>query len=453
MRVEQRELPDTRVHVTDTSVARKGWLRCELGTNLEFTTAGLSSYFFARWEEVVFDCLLVAAAVEFCDRTKKRTPLGWARDISVHIPVHDPDHWRTTAVSGPLHDALELLTGDRWAVTFGQRRKAEVQPQQQSMPLPSGTKVVMPFSDGLDSRAVGALMEEKHGDTLVRMRLGKKKQDQPVNRSGRKQPFWVVPYKVSSGDERFRESTARSRGFKFAILSGVAAYLAKANTVIVSESGQGALGPALVPVGHAHEDYRNHPLFTSKMTTFFRALLGHEIIYDFPRLWFTKGETVAAYATFGRDDWKATRSCWQDNRYASVDGHWRHCGICAACMLRRMSLHSAGLREAAGNYIWDDLTVPGFADAAAQGFRDKTKVKRHYAIAGALHLHHMAELRSSPLARQTIELSVFQLSRSLALSKEVVREKLDRMLSQHKKEWEGFLDSLGQKSFVAQWVT
>ncbi len=51
-------------------------------------------------------------------------------------------------------------------------------------------------------------------------------------------------------------------------------YLAGASRVIVPESGQGALGPALVPVGQAYVDYRSHPLFTERMERFLAALLG-----------------------------------------------------------------------------------------------------------------------------------------------------------------------------------
>ncbi len=78
----------------------------------------------------------------------------------------------------------------------------------------------------------------------------------------------------SPSERRFVESSARSRGFKFAVLSGLAAYLAKANKVFVPESGQGALGPAIVTVGQAYEDFRNHPRFTKKMSAFLKALLG-----------------------------------------------------------------------------------------------------------------------------------------------------------------------------------
>jgi hypothetical protein len=91
-------------------------------------------------------------------------------------------------------------------------------------------------------------------------------------------PFTSVPYQVTPGVGESTESSARSRGFKFALISGLAAYLAKANQVIVSESGQGSLGPVLVTVGQAYEDYRTHPLFTERMEKFLGALLNHQVV-------------------------------------------------------------------------------------------------------------------------------------------------------------------------------
>ena len=161
------------------------------------------------------------------------------------------------------------------------------------------------------------------------------------------QPFASVPYRVHEGNRRFAESSARSRGFKFATISGVTAYLSKAEQIIVPESGQGSLGPSLTPVGQAYEDYRNHPLFTDTMEKYLGALFHHQPRFEFPRLWNTKAETLKEFVDKCPDGhtWEATWSCWQSARQASVDGHKRQCGICAACMLRRQSVHAAGLTE------------------------------------------------------------------------------------------------------------
>jgi 7-cyano-7-deazaguanine synthase in queuosine biosynthesis len=448
-------LPVKRVNVLEPGArSRPSWISCEIDTNLTFNSHTLASYFFAKWEPAMFDVLLLAAAVEFCDKIQRRPALGWGRDFELRLPVHDPDLWNQKGVYESLHDALEFLMGDRWKITFVKRRKSAAAPQQELFNLPLGAEAVIPFSDGLDSRAVGALMAKKYGTRLVCVRLGSKTKDQPKDLSGRKQPFTAVPYEVKSGDSRFVESSARSRGFKFAILSAAAAYFAKARKVIVPESGQGALGPTLVPVGQAYEDYRNHPLFMKRMTTLFKALLGYDVTFEFPRLWFTKGETISAYIALSdgkSTDWTKTRSCWQDNRYVSVNNKRRQCGICAACMLRRLSVHSANLNERAETYIWENLSASSFNDGAAEGFKI-TNAQRQYAIAGTLHLDHLANLKHSRLAEQPLKLASFQLARSLGESEAVVQPKLERMLSQHEKEWKSFMNSLGPQSFVVQWT-
>ncbi len=88
---EDNELPVLKVKVVERGgSAPKDWMKCQLGGNLQFSPHPLASYFFAKWEPIIFDALLVAAAVEFCDRVKKRPKLGWGLDIHLKLPVHDP---------------------------------------------------------------------------------------------------------------------------------------------------------------------------------------------------------------------------------------------------------------------------------------------------------------------------------------------------------------------------
>ena len=449
-------LPSVRVDVVEAGArTRKGWLRCQIDENVRFSTARLESYCFADWDPIVYDALLVAAAVEFGDRTQRRPALKWEREIELHIPVHDLHRWTDKRVAEALHAALDFLTGDRWQITFYGRRAPVNAPPQGRFNLPEGLSAVIPFSDGLDSRAVGGLMARELGDKLIRVRLGSKTSDtQALSRQ--RHPFTSVPYHVREGEREFAESSARSRGFKFSLISGLAAYLAKASHVIVPESGQGALGPTLVTVGQAYEDYRSHPLFTDRMEKFLDALLGHQVRFQFPRLWYTKAETLTKFVNEcdGASSWLNTWSCWQQTRQVSVDKKKRQCGICAACMLRRMSVHAAGLTEPKHTYVWEDLSASTFNDGAAASFAEKkmTGKLRQYAIAGSLHLDHLAGLRRSPANARALTLNAFQLGRSLDLPETEARARLDRLLTQHECEWKSFLQSLGQNSFVADWA-
>ena len=449
-------LPEVRVDVIEEGCrARSGRTACVIGADIAFSTSHLESYCLAQWEPMIFDALVLTASVEFCDRIRRRHAHTWAREIELRVPVHDPDRWNAKAVSGALHNALQFLTGDQWAVTFTGRKTRIVVPQQFYFDIPDEPCSVIPFSEGLDSRAVAGLMHRELGARLIRVRLGSKAfEPAPSAASGAKQPFTSVPYRIGHREQSFVESSARSRGFKFALVSGVAAYLIKADRVIVPESGQGALGPALVSVGQAYEDYRNHPLFTDRMEKLFAALFGHRIQFDFPRIWYTKGETLAKFVSecSDGDSWARTWSCWQQNRHVSVEQHKRQCGICAACMLRRLSVHAAGLTEAPETYVWENLSAPSFVAGAAPKFRHVTKAQRDYAIAGTLHLDHLAGFRKSAVNGSAYALAVSQLSCSRGLAAGEVRSKLDRLLSRHEDEWRQFLSALGQQSFVANWA-
>jgi hypothetical protein len=434
---------------------RRGWLHCQIGENIKFDTAHLETYCFANWESVIYDAMLVAAAVEFGDRSTARPAWKWDREIKLRIPVHDPDRWNDRRVLDALHDALDWLTGDHWKISFYGRSRPADQPRQGLLPLPEGLSAVMPFSDGLDSWIVAGIMAQEMGNKLIRVRLGSKTAD-AKSLSHQRHPFTSIPYRVRPDGRDFRESSSRSRGFKFALISGLAAYLGKAGEVIVPESGQGALGPALVTVGQSYEDYRSHPLFTERMEKFLAALFHHQVRFLFPRLWYTKGETLTKFVNECKDLslWAGTWSCWQQTRQVSVDKKKRQCGICAACMLRRMSVHAAGLVESKSTYVWEDLKASTFHRGAAPSFAEGkiTRKMRDYAIAGSLHLDHLAGLPSSLANRSQLELHSFQLSRSLGLPEPDVRTKIDRLLAQHGNEWKNFIHSLGNNSFVSQWA-
>jgi len=444
--------PTIRVSVLEAGKPRpRNGLPCVIGKNLDFSTSRLESYALASWKPLVFDALLVAAAIEFCDRIKKRPALGWGRIFELQIPVHDVAHWSGHAVLDALTDAVEFLTGDRWQIEFIKRSQPVKSPEQGHLPIPAGITTIIPFSDGMDSRAVSALFAKELGSRLCRVRLGPTTFDRKSS-GGQKQPFTTVPYEVSTG-KTSGETSARSRGFKFATVSAVAAYLVGAKDIIVAESGQGALGSALVAVGHAYEDYRNHPLFTERMERYLKALFCVDIRFSFPRLWKTKGETLAEFAKLTNE--KAhidARSCWQGSRQVSVDGRRRQCGVCAACMLRRLSVFAAGLEEPRETYVWENLGASTFEAGAAKGFRKITAAQREYAIAGALHLDHLAELPDSPIHKEPLRRSALQLARSQSLSFEETEKRLNRLLVQHRKEWRDFVRSLGRQSFVANWA-
>ena len=196
-------------------------------------------------------------------------------------------------------------------------------------------------------------------------------------------------------------------------------------------------------------DYRNHPTFFRKMEKFLDVLLGYSVVYDQPRLWFTKGQTITTFLNQTKksvDSLFNTHSCWQTRRNVHVDKKRRQCGICAACLLRRMSMHAAGVDEPDDTYAFSDLTVVRFEDSKVQNFSgEPTKTIVEYGSVGARHLQQLSELAVQP--NNALFKDTFELSRTTGMSQQETMNKLRILLSQHSDEWFDFLSAQGEKSF------
>lgn len=421
-----------------------GVRQCVIGTDVKLDPSDLASYYSGRWEPVIYDALLLTAVVEYCDRKHRRPKGGWGRPFEVTMRVDDPARWDGPAVKGALRDALGKLSGDRWDLSFVQRR-SPYPGIQASFQWPQPAPVIMPFSDGMDSRMVATLPRE---EPLVLVRLGDKQIDSPEV-DGVRRAFTTVPYGVSG--RRFSENSGRARGFKFAMLGALAAYLSQGRRIVVPESGQGALGPVFV--GHHDGDYRSHPVFLRKIECLVKALLGWEVVFEFPRLWSTKGQTLReAIAADAGVLWRETRSCWQPNTQMSVGRRKRQCGFCASCLLRRLSVHAAGESEAPGAYMLEDLSAASLEAGLAAGFSlgRHRNAQQTYAIAGALHFDQLAALSATAEKPGSFHRKVRELARALGQSEADVARQVLLMLAQHEAEWRAFLRSLAPSSFIRQ---
>ncbi len=442
------KVPEKAIDVVEVGRRpRKGRVAFDLGRDFKFSTAALEHYAFARWEPVIYDAMVVAAAIEYADRSIKRPTRGWARKIELRVPVLEPNRWADPTVLALLHEVARFLTGDFWTIEFALRTGATPAPPQDYLQLPVKTEAVLAYSDGMDSRAVAGIAAVSLGNRLVRVRVGSKAGGR-LRMGRRREPFAAVPYEVAAEGE----ASGRSRGFKFALISGIAAYLAEASEILVPESGQGAFGPALVTVGHAYADYRNHPLFAIRMERFLNALLRRNVRFVFPRLWFTKGETLRTFTDMTHSDsWRDTKSCWRNSRWSSLNGKLVQCGICAACMLRRMSVHAAGLTEHPSTYICSNLSATSLEEAVHPNFRRMSPAFREYAIAGVLHLDHIADMAASA-NRPAVRRHAVLTSAALGMSATETELLLASMLERHAAEWDRFLNDMGARSFVKDWA-
>ncbi|UYH55538.1 7-cyano-7-deazaguanine synthase [Qipengyuania sp. SS22] len=429
---------------------REGARLAALGDAISLSIEGLNDFFFANWRPELIDLLVIAAAVEYCDLSVRRPAWGWARSFDLRVAVHDTEKWCAPLMRDALEEALAFLTGDRWSFSFIKRRDPVEKISPRRFELDTPDKVITPYSDGLDSRAVAAIVDDLENGGQVRVRLGSRGVDSakvPPN----KQRFRTVPFKVKLGKRQRVESSARSRGFKFAVITGIAAQLASVDRIVVTESGQGALGPILVPSGQTYPDYRVHPAFTRRIERLFLALTDNGVSYEYPRIWSTKGETLAvANSLANPPSWHDTRSCWQDSRRVSFAGKRRQCGICAACMLRRLSMHRAGIDDPASQYIMEDLSATELEEGVVSGFSDISQAFREYGFAGILHLDHLAALSGSIQHERVVRRVARETAVALGIEMTEGESALTDLLERHRAEWLDFLSTLGDRSFVAR---
>jgi len=434
---------------------------CILGRDLVVEPDALGAYCLRKLPERADDLILLAGAVAYVDKAVRRqVTQAWERKLHLSVPVLEPDFWTQRRVSDALSRLLRLLTGDDWRFDFVPRRAPLGDGRQTTLPFAEDMPaLVMPFSDGLDSMAVSRLTaaaEPRSGLILVTTgRLGDPDADWRVRHFNGGYHRVRIPFSTprGAGAVRFREQSYRSRAFLFGVMAGAAAGLLGADRVVVSESGQGSLGPSLTPVGNEAPDLRMHPAYTSSLAELLGLVFDRPVRFDHPRLWWTKGETLAMLKAAGlSNDWERTRSCSRDARGASLEGRRTQCGVCANCLLRRQSLTVAGLDTRQERYIWPRLSAATLAEAAADGARPTRPNDEGHAVCGVLAMAELATLGRPGPSRITLDWAMSDLAEVLDEPVADIRARLARLLKAHQAEWDAFVAAQGPASFIARFA-
>ena len=176
-------------------------MTAEIGRQIIFNAAVLDTFDVRGCQPLHYDLLVICAAIEFADRRWKR-PRSWSRILHLTIPVIDLVTWQKPDVLKSLQGVLSHLTCDTWQFTFV-RAKTLSPIGSRQIPLDFGmTKTfAVPYSDGLDSRAVSAL--SGHEDEALCIRVAGERQRQKNGDTY----FTRIPCKVEG--HRSNESSFR----------------------------------------------------------------------------------------------------------------------------------------------------------------------------------------------------------------------------------------------------
>ena len=432
---------------------------CIVGRDVVIDPGRLGAYCLRNLPARVDDLVLLAGAIAFADKSvTRKVSRAWERRLHLSVPVLEPGFWEQRVVGRALSDTLGLLTGDVWSFEFRQRKQALSAGRQAALPFGDSPALVMPFSNGLDSLAVARLTAASRPDVglilVTTGRLGDPDKDWRLRHLHGRYHRVSVPFRLARREGiRFHEQSYRSRAFVFGMMAGVAASMLGAERILVAESGQGALGPWLTPVGNEAPDLRTHPVFTRRLAGLLSLIFDRRVRFGHPRLWATKGETLAQLRGRGlAGDWHRTRSCSRDARDVSLDGGRIQCGVCANCLLRRQSLMASGLDESDDRYLWPRLSERSLGGAAAAGARAATANDERHANCGVLAMAELAALARADDRHTPLDWAAEELAAALDEPAASVAPRLRRLLAAHRTEWEAFIGAQGPASFVARWA-
>jgi 7-cyano-7-deazaguanine synthase in queuosine biosynthesis len=319
------------------------------------------------------DMLRIAAAVYVADRLvmrdRKRSGT-WSRTISCSVEVRQPGFWSDVSVHDTVNEAVSYVSGDEWYFDFVNDVSPNEHRLQQmiseSFDVPP---VVSLYSGGLDS-AAGMARRLQGGingpviPVVVRHRpdIVRKTNEQLrlLKREFHAQLYPVCmpmsmksPKKLSASEE----TSQRARSFLFVAVGGVVAWAARSSAVEIYESGIGAINAPLLAGTEGSQATRStHPKFLKLMSRLLGLAAEHQIDVVLPYIHLTKGEVAKSLAAGTLPELaRLTVSCAHYPIRKDKGVGVKSCGICPACIFRRVALHSVGIEELGNGYEYDLL--------------------------------------------------------------------------------------------------
>ena len=320
-----------------------------------------------RLNNQVMDFLTIAMAVTAADTfvLRKDTANGWCRSFSITLPLCQPAIWQANKVH--LEHILHFLSGDIWQFDFQENGQNPPQPYSQN----DRTKLVdlrnkdcvCLFSGGLDS-SIGAidLLEQGHSPVLVSHSYkGDKSRQQAIiqqlNQNGYinqlSQFNAIAQPQLNNG--RATDIPMRTRSLNFLAFAIVSAYalqefVQEEIDVFVPENGVISINaPLTVRRVGTLSTRTTHPYFIQEIQRLFTAVNIPFTLRN-PYQFKTKGQMIAECENLPllQQIIPDTVSC----------SHWKRknqqCGVCVPCLIRRASLHYAGITNDA-QYEFNDI--------------------------------------------------------------------------------------------------
>ncbi|MEM7599970.1 MAG: hypothetical protein AAF357_00985 [Verrucomicrobiota bacterium] len=317
------------------------------------------------------DFAWLAVAVYLADRLSPRLPYGqngaeyWRRDITIEIPVRDPNHWLNARIE--LEEALSFLTEDDWSLEFVIRLQlfdAESQRHLEKLASPPLDWAAL-FSGGLDSLA-GALrwLNKSQGKGILvsgqthnRIALAQREQVAAMRQFFPRMIEHVgVKYQLRKQKIEGFEWSQRTRAFAHIALGALAARMSGCESLFLFENGFGALN---LPCDSAQIGSQNsrgtHPTFLMLMSALIQKVFDARFKVANPYTFLTKAEMLDELP-LGRFD-ELLQSSFSCDIYPNYNRREEQCGVCGSCLVRRLAFHASGRPDPGNSYTIDVLDL------------------------------------------------------------------------------------------------
>ncbi len=405
------------------------------------------------------DLLRIAATVYFIDRLVKRDrrsgPSSWARQIACSIEVREPEFWNDSSVHNLVEQCVGFVSGDEWSFQFLPDRCAKPRRSRRlfsACDLFDSPPVASLYSGGLDSAAGLACrlssgvckpylpIVVRHRSDIARnatLQLRQLSDYFGVNLNPVVPVMSMIPPKQLVGHE---ELSQRARGFLFVSVGGVIAGTTGANELELYESGIGAVNaPLLAGMEGSQATRGTHPKFLNLMSQLLERVLGRRIHVTLPYVESTKGEVVKHLTDEALQKVALqTVSCAHFPVRLEKGEQCRSCGVCPACIFRRVALNTAGIHEDRSRYQHDLL------DSRTSQLGPK---KLRYLFAYLRQVDSLSELGEGHLpqmiARHLRNTGLVQLGGPLPSYTELYQR--------YRSEWYGFIDTA--RANGCRWAT
>jgi 7-cyano-7-deazaguanine synthase in queuosine biosynthesis len=367
----KREFEHFDVRVSDHRRLEERSFRA--GQHFRLDHHSISRYLRVPLTNRMVDLLRIASTVYFVDRAVRRDRSGrgdgWARRITSSIEVQDIGFWKRSETKELLEHTVGFLSGDHWSFEFS-AGAAVHNPCCQRLKLGDTPPLVCLYSGGLDSAAGLAYRLSMGIDRPIMPVVVRHRTD--IAKTAIKQlsllesHFGVTLFPVTAMMSTVRprrlgaeESSQRARSFLFLSVGGVVAWATDSDGVELYESGIGAINVPLLAGMEGSQATRScHPAFLRNMAALLTLAAERQIDVRLPFMELTKGEIVqqGLRLTGLQSLASATVSCVNYPLRHMRNRGWRTCGVCPACIFRRLALHAGGINESPENYDIDLLS-------------------------------------------------------------------------------------------------